>query len=160
MLKYFKTAPGEYAIPSDIERYVEHDDHYLMKVLRNSHNPYANAIVKNNIPAKIYESFNDQQLATLEKIQQCLSQENVDFIRCSSSGRLSKYYNQAQSQKQFKIKVVRTLAGQKNKNYFNIEEATDLFQKFSKSHAVNRLHCDIDQLPYALQIKILDLTRS
>ncbi|HAZ11871.1 MAG: hypothetical protein A2X86_07530 [Bdellovibrionales bacterium GWA2_49_15] len=160
LLKYFKTSPGEYAIPSDIEQYVEHDDHYLMKILRNSRNPHATAIVKNNIPPKIYESFNDQQLANLEKLQQFLTKENVDFIRCSSSGRLSKYYSESQSQKQYKMKVVRKLTGQKAKSYFNIEEATDLFQKFSKSHAVNRLHCEINQLPHALQTKILLLAGS
>ncbi len=160
LLKYFKASPGEYAIPSDIEKYVEHDDHYLMKILRNSKNPHAMAIVKNHIPAKIYESFNDSQLATLEKIQLYLAKENIDFIRCSSTGRLSKYYSEAQLQKQFKMKVVRKTAGQKAKTYFNIEDATDLFQKFSKSHAVNRLHCNIDQLPVALQTTILQMTCS
>lgn len=42
MLKrYFTHAPEEYSIPADIEKYLEHDDHRLMKTLRNSKNEWA-----------------------------------------------------------------------------------------------------------------------
>lgn len=157
LLKYFRSSPGEYSIPADIEAYLEYDDHHLMKILRNSRNPYAMAIVKNQIPDKVYESFNEVQLNVLEKIQTLLENEKVDFIRCSSSGRLSKYYNEANSPNKFAIKVARKVLGGNSLQYFNIEDATDLFQKFSKSHAVNRLHCHFQELPLALQKKMIAL---
>jgi HD superfamily phosphohydrolase len=157
LMKYFKEAKGEYFIPADIEAYCEHDDHHLMKVLRKSQNKYAISIVKNQIPSKIFESFNDTQLKKLEMIQTFLEENNIDYIRGSSSGRLSKYYTEDDTHAKFSMKVVRKLTGTNEKIYANINEATDLFSKFSKSHAVNRLHCSLDLLPKNQQLEILKL---
>ena len=157
LLKYFKTAPSEYTIPASIEEYVHHDDYYLMKVLRNSENKYARSIVGNNIPQKIFESFNEGQLAILEEIQAYLETQHVEYIRCSSTGRLSKYHQQMRVEDS--IKVVRTIKNVEGREYINIEDATDLFVKFSKSHAVNRLHCDLSLLAANQQAQISRLMR-
>lgn len=157
LLRYFKTSPDEYAIPASIEEYLHHDDHYLMKVLRNSANPYAQAIVNNKIPSKIFESFNEDQLKTLESVEKYLKAQNIDYIRCSSSGRLSKYYTNDIESKQYSIKVLRGVIGKEGYHFFNIDQATDLFHKFSKAHAVNRLHCTIDELSLDLQNNIMSL---
>ena len=60
LYRYFKTSPNEYTIPADIEEYQKHDDHFLLKHLRNSTNQYAAKIIKNEIPQKIFESFNEK----------------------------------------------------------------------------------------------------
>jgi hypothetical protein len=45
------------------------------------------------------------------------------------------------------MKVMRESALSKDhKTIKNIQEATDLFLKYSESHAVNRIHCDFDEL--------------
>lgn len=141
LYKYFETDPEEYLIPADIEKYIEHDDHFLMKIMRNSKNRYANEIVRNEIPAKVYESFNEDQKSHLEKVQEYLASENIEYIRCSSRGRLSKYYEEHDTSTDYAMKVVRNFYGSDKKEMFNINRATDLFQKFSKSHEINRLHC-------------------
>lgn len=160
LYKYFKTSPTEYMIPASIEEYIEHDDQFLMKVLRKSKNKYAEAVVKNQVPQKIFESFNDKQEKKLTEILNYLAQENIEFIRSSSSGRLSKYYVDETNTSKYPMKVVRKLFGSDQKITFDIGEATDLFTKFSKSHAVNRLHCDFDILTPAQQKRILDLIHS
>ncbi len=157
LYKYFKTSPTEYVIPASIEEYIEHDDQFLMKVLRKSKNKYAEAVVKNQVPQKIFESFNDKQEKQLTEILNYLAQENIEFIRSSSSGRLSKYYVDETSTSKYPMKVVRKLFGSDQKIIFDINEATDLFTKFSKSHAVNRLHCDFETLSPAQQKRILEL---
>lgn len=157
LYKYFSSSSGEYQIPADIEKYIEHDDHHLMKVLRTSKNPYAQSIVKNQIPAKIYESFNDDQLQKLKVAQQYLEDENIDYIRCSSASRLSKYYTSESSEQQYSMKVVRKPFQAKEKLYTNINEATDLFSKFSESHAINRLHCNVDSLNKSQKESLLRL---
>jgi hypothetical protein len=63
-----------------------------MKIMRKSQNRYAQAVVKNQIPPKIFESFNSQQEQQLSKIQQFLESQDIEYIRGSSLGRLSKYY--------------------------------------------------------------------
>ncbi len=150
LYKYFSTSPAEYSIPADIEQYIEHDDHYLMKIMRKSDNQYAQAIIQNKIPHKIFESFNCQQLEKLESVQGFLDQNQIEYIRCSSLGRLSKYYHSGFDDERFKIKVVRKTITTNKKTYSNIDESTDLFKKFSKSHAVNRLHCDLGSLSLEL----------
>ena len=37
--EYFISSPEEYQIPEDIEQYFEHDDYYLMRIIRKSRNP-------------------------------------------------------------------------------------------------------------------------
>lgn len=160
LYKYFKTSPTEYVIPASIEEYIEHDDQYLMKILKRSKNKYAEAVVKNQVPQKIFESFNEKQELKLSAIQNYLASENIEFIRSSSSGRLSKYYVDETSISKYPMKVVRKLFGSDQKIISDIGEATDLFTKFSKSHAVNRLHCEFETLELEKQKKILDLIKS
>jgi HD superfamily phosphohydrolase len=154
LYKFFKTSPNEYKIPASIEEYIEHDDQYLMKILKKSKNKYAEAIIKNQVPQKIYESFNEKQELTLDKIEEFLKAENIEYIRSSSQGRLSKYYVDENSIVKFPMKVVRKLFNSSEKIMFDIDEATDLFTKFSKSHAVNRLHCEFEELTAEQKTKL------
>lgn len=156
LIRYFQNAPNEYRIPADIEEYIEHDDYHLMKVLRNSNNRYANAIVKNQTPDKIFESFTRAQLTKLETVQNYLASQNVEYIRGSSTGRLSKYYtaDSSDSKTKYTMKVVRKEKLTGSVKYININEATDLFQKFAGSHAINRLHCNVSDLSPAMLSEI------
>lgn len=157
LLRYFQTS-DEYRIPADIEEYQEHDDHYLMKFLRKSSNKYAKSIVLNEIPKKVYESFNQPQLNTLEQIQSYLEEQKIEFIRCSSKGRLSKYYQNELIDKSFSLRVVRkTFSGETT--FTNIDAATDLYKKFSTSHAVNRLHFDLRDLSKAQMTHVQELIK-
>lgn len=161
LFRYFETSPKEYTIPADIESYREHDDHFLMKVLRNSKNPYAIAIIENRIPPKIFESFNEAQLGKLEIIEEYLKEQKIEYIRCSSKGRLSKYYAEGTApMDKFPMKVVRKLHGSTKNIYCNIQDATDLYEKFSKSHGVNRLHADISTITQEVRSHIHDLINS
>jgi HD superfamily phosphohydrolase len=146
LLKYFATSDGEYSIPADIEAYLEHDDYYLNKVLRSSQNRYAKDIVTKNIPAKIFESFNPEQEKKLNHVRQFLALSDIEHIYCSSEGRLSKYYDTDVQHPDYPIKIVRSLASSLGITCTNINEATDLFQRYSKTHAVSRLHCRLGDL--------------
>ena len=157
LYKYFRTSHGEYSIPADIEAYQEHDDHLLLKVLRNSSSPYAQSIIKNEIPSKIFESFNEDQLHKLNLLQGYLEDIGADFIRGSSSGRLSKYYNGNGPEHKFPIKVSRSLFDGSDRHIVNIDKATDLFNKFSRSHAVNRIHCDLEKLQSHEKMEVLKI---
>ena len=160
LYKYFMSSPEEYRIPADIEKYIEHDDHHLLKIMRSSKSKYAQAIVKNKIPQKIFESFNEIQLLKLKRIQQYLDEKNIDYIRSSSSSRLSKYYGEEAPKKdpdKYSMKVVRKQFGSKAPTYSEIDQVSDLFLKFSESHAVNRIHCEFEELDQATQSDLLEL---
>ena len=136
--RYFETSEGEYTIPSNIEEYIDHDDHFLWKVLRKSSNPYARAMVKNKIPKKIFESFNESQNVTLQKIENYLTEKNIDFIKCSSESRISKYYTNGSEDYPFPMKVVRATQGGGKEQYFDITQSTDLFEKISQGPLHNQ----------------------
>ncbi|MCT4642042.1 MAG: HD domain-containing protein [Bacteriovoracaceae bacterium] len=148
MLKrYFSTSNNEYQIPSDIDEYLIHDDYHLMKILRNSDNKWAKKIVNNHIPKKIFEAFGQSNKKILQNLEDYLNSEQIDYIKCSSSGRLSKYYNKLEGQiDQYSLKVVKESSLNNKHNIQDIHEATDLFEKFSKSHSVDRIHCEISSL--------------
>lgn len=161
LFRYFKDAPKEYSIPADIEAYLEHDDSYLYKILKNSKNIWAKKIVTNTIPKKIMETFGDAYIKEMNELENYLKSEQIDYIKCSSRGRLSKYYGQNQSDHGFPMKVVReSLLSKDYKVVKNIQEATDLFQKYSDSHAVNRIHCDFDELSTAHQKRIREIIQA
>jgi phage anti-repressor protein len=97
-------------------------------------------------------------MAALEKYFQS---ENIDYIKCSSRGRLSKYYSSSSPQQTYPMKVMRESAlSRDHKTIKNIQDATDLFQKYSESHAVNRIHCDFEELPAPQQKIVLEIIQS
>ena len=161
LMRYFESEKNEYAIPAEIEAYLEHDDAYLMRVLRKSDNVWAKRIVRNSIPKKILETFGTVHLHQMHELETYLKSENIDYIKCSSTGRLSKYYSANSPQEIYPMKVMRESALSKNhRSIKNIQEATDLFLKYSESHAVNRIHCDFEELTGAQQTAILKIIQA
>lgn len=163
MLKrYFTYAKNEYSIPANIEEYLNHDDHMLMKTLRNSKNEWAQKIVLNQVPKKIFEKYGPAQNKQLTDLESFLNSEGIDYIKCSSSGRLSKYYTHGdENDNKYALKVVRE-SSISNSNLFvqDIHQATDLFEKFSKSHTVDRIHCEFDDLPEKYKTEIIKIVQS
>lgn len=161
LMRYFESEKSEYAIPADIEDYLEHDDAYLMRVLRKSDNIWAQRIVKNNIPKKILETFGTVHLDQMHNLENYLKAQKIDYIKCSSTGRLSKYYSANSPQNIYPMKVMRESALSKDhRTIKNIQEATDLFLKYSESHAVNRIHCDFDELDQKHKDEILKIIQA
>lgn len=145
LYRYFAACPDEYAIPADIEEYRQHDDHFLLKILRNSDNYWAKRVIENNIPPKVLEIFGDEHLHKLENFEKMLKDSNIDYIKCSSKGRLSKYYNENAPENRYPIKVYTSNPWSSN-SFKNIDEATDLYQKYSNYHSVIRIHIDNENL--------------
>lgn len=161
LLRYFESAPTEYRIPSNIEAYLEHDDPFLYKVLKNSKNPWAQRVVKNSIPKKILETFGTVHLNQMHDLEAFLKTQNIDYIKCSSSGRLSKYYSASSPQQKYPMKVMRESSLAKNhRTIKNIQDATNLFEKYSESHAVSRIHCDFELLTPNQQKMILSIIQA
>lgn len=157
LMRYFNSST-EYTIPADIEAYLEHDDPFLYKVLRNSKNEWAQRIVNNDIPKKILETFGDNYIDQMNDLKSYFDSQKIDYIFCSSTGRLSKYYNETSPQQKHPMKVIRESSLSKShQSIKNIQEATDLFEKYSESHAVNRIHCDFDKLKDSQKAEVMKI---
>ncbi len=157
LMRYFAAPDCEYRIPAGIDDYLEHDDPHLWKVLRRSPNVWAQRVVRNDIPKKILETFGPEGLDRMGKVERYFQSQNVDYIKCSSKGRLSKYYGANEPANSFPMKVVRETPLIKQSRHVNVNEATDLFEKYANSHAVSRLHCDWDTLPAVHQDAVREL---
>ena len=151
--RYFESSPDEYNLPPSIEEYIEHDDHYLKKVLIKSRNSYASDLINNRIPPKIFETFNEHQRKKLDVMEKYLKEQGIDYIRCSSEGKLSKYYNKKNHGNH--IRVVHNNFG--DKSFSNIEDSTKLFRRFSKAHVIERMHCHLDQLSSQSKNNLMDI---
>jgi hypothetical protein len=115
----------------------------------------------NNIPKKILETFGTVHLDQMHDLENFLKSENIDYIKCSSAGRLSKYYSANSPQDIYPMKVMRESSLSKtHKTLKNIQDATDLFLKYSESHAVNRIHCDYDELNSYQKNQILKIIQA
>jgi len=159
LLKYFSETGGEYSIPADIEEYINHDDHMLMKVLRSSENNWARRVIRNAIPTKIFECFGEEHIPTLNNLELYLKAQSIPYLKGSSKNRLSKYYTSTTRDhiSSNSLKVTRKIYGGTKKTYTNINEATDLYEKFSDSHEVNRVHCDWSELNQGQQSEVLGI---
>jgi HD superfamily phosphohydrolase len=161
LLRYFESEKAEYSIPADIEAYLEHDDAFLFKALKKSKNIWAQRVVKNSIPKKILETFGTQHLEQMYELEKYLKSEKIDYIKSSSTGRLSKYYGSTSPQQKYPMKVMRESSLAKgHRTIKDIQEATDLFQKYSESHAVSRIHCDFELLTKTQQSSIEKILRT
>jgi HD superfamily phosphohydrolase len=141
LYKYFTSKDNAYHFPTNIEDYIQHDDHYLTNILRQSQNKWAKKIVKNDIPEKIFETFSNSDEDKFLKLTKILEKNKLDFIVCESSGRLSKYYseNHGPSYPLMMKKQYPT----KDSIYVAVSEATQLYKRYSEAHAVKRLHVDL-----------------
>ena len=146
--KYFQEARTEYSIPHNIEEYQKHDDNFLIKVLKDSQNGWAQRVLNNNIPLKVLEIFGEGQRPKMDRLKSYLDSQQIDAIVCSSVGRLSKYYRPGENQSpKFPMLMIRSFLEQSQSQYMPIDEATVIFKKFSQVHSVERIHFDFYQLP-------------
>ncbi|MBY0517901.1 MAG: HD domain-containing protein [Bacteriovoracaceae bacterium] len=161
LMRYFKaTGTSEYAIPADIEAYLEHDDPHLWKILRHSQDPWAKRVVRNDIPRKVMETFGPTGIPQMEELENYLKQSQIDYIKCSSKGRLSKYYADSTPTNTFPMKVLKEAPMGGKLRHINVNQATDLFDKYSKSHAVTRLHLDFELLSSEHQKSVLKIVQA
>jgi HD superfamily phosphohydrolase len=162
--KYFASSQDEYVIPSSIEDYLKHDDYHLRQVIVKSQNPYAKMIVKNEIPEKIYESFGgknyEQENEVYEDLVGYCTQHQIDFIKSTSLGRLSKYYQQEdQINSAETLKVIKAYPKNGQPSFIPIHEATDLFQKYGMYHQINRIYVWMKNISSLNSEKLLEIIK-
>ena len=91
------------------------------------------------------------------EVERFFLSENIDYIKTTSEGRLSKYYQQ-NALRNKKAPPLQVVYGQEGKTprCISINEATDLFQRYKHTHRVGRIYCYRGRLS-SRQGKDLDL---
>ena len=86
--RYCDTNGGEYALPADIDQYLEHDDIALISALRASKNPWALRIVRRQGFKMIVEGSAEEPV---EQQRAALDEAGIDCFATASRGVLSTY---------------------------------------------------------------------
>ena len=86
--RYCDTNGGEYALPADIDEYLQHDDVTLLSALRASKNPWARRLVRRQGFRMVLETNEEAPVAELEHK---LEEAGIDCFKTASRGVLSTY---------------------------------------------------------------------
>ncbi len=149
LLKYLKSPDCDFAIPADLNQYMFYDDYKLHSHMAKSKNPLAQMISQRK-PFKLFYESHDEQSNEGVQIYTALTNEGIDFIHTSSTGRLSKYYsgNVHRGPKLFVLEE-NHISPRKVRP---IEETTQIFDQYEDTRKIERLY--VNPRDYARAQKI------
>ena len=142
--EYFRTAPGEYSLPADIEKYLHSSDAQLYGTLARSKNEWAKRIthkepfkmlieLHSGIPAG--KTAKEQQEKVLNQLKKELAEKETYFLEGKSTGELSKYFR-----KPGDPIFVRYDNHYSEASFIPLEKCTDLFERYSEKRSLTRLY--------------------
>ena len=142
--RYYQS--GEYILPADSEGYLETDDIHLMMHLRQSKNPWAQAVVQRRPYRLLLETHDFGKDSDLSRIEASLSEAGIEHFRIECEGLLSKYAKKADSV--FPLMVLEPEVGRIQR----IQDYTSLYRRFDDVVGVTRIYCRPDQAQQAKKI--------
>ena len=150
LAQYFKSAPGEYILPSSIDDYCNSNDAELYAALAQSKNEWAKRIsqkkpyqmlieLHSGIPAG--RAAQEQQEELLLKIKKDLDHQNVHYLETKATGELSKYFG-----KPGHTLYVRYNNLFSSPSFIALEKCTDLFDRYREKRSITRLYVSPETL--------------
>src|SRR5207237_1303893 len=129
--RYCDTSGDEYALPADIDEFLQHDDVTLIAALRASQNPWAKRIVRRNGYRPVVElgpSMEEGASAQLGDQRARLEEAGIDAFTTLSRGVLSTYGREA------------TLYVRSPRGEVPIAEYTPLYERYAEAAMLARLY--------------------
>ena len=146
LLRYFREAPGEYALPSDIREYLEHDDVTLTGCLRRSSNRWAQAVVRRR-PWRLVAEVNEFDRGyDLDALERELKSAGIESFRAESKGILSKYVHAREAQPPLYVHDPGA------DRFTPVEQYTPLYERYSKEVRILRVYVDPDRYEDARRV--------
>ena len=149
--RYFHSPDCDYALPADIERYVESNDAHLASHLAKSRDPWAKRITEKRPYRMLIELHSGipstktaflEQTRLMARIHRELSAQGVDFLEATSTGELSKYFR-----KPGDPIFVRYDNHYSQPSVIPLEQCTDLFEKYGEKRSITRLYVSPENYP-------------
>lgn len=152
LLRYYKEAPGEYELPSDIGRYLEHDDVTLTARLRQSRNRWAQAVVRRR-PWKLVAEVNEFDRGyDLDALEAALTAAGVESFQAESKGILSKYYRPRQPPAGSDGPPPLFVHDPGADRFTPVEQYTPLYERYAKDVRIRRVYVVPDRYDDARRI--------
>ncbi|MBL93329.1 MAG: phosphohydrolase [Myxococcales bacterium] len=146
LARYIEESDGEFALPADVEQYIQLDDVDLWYVLRRSKNPWAERIVARRPYALIDEtdiSLSDED--PQNEIMTALQAAGVDAINTRSRSLLSKYYGNSDA-------VIPIFVVTGSHNVMPLGEYTPLYHRYQNPSVMSHVYVDPEQKTLAKKI--------
>lgn len=152
MLKQYLTSDDcDYTLPADIEKYCQCNDAQLYAHLARSKNPWAKRIsekrsyrmlveLHSGIPAT--KTAHAEQLRLLARIEKDLTHQGIDYLIATSTGELSKYFRKPGDP--IFVKYDNHYSAP---SFIQLEQCTDLFQRYSEKRSITRLYVSPENYP-------------
>lgn len=152
LLRYFREAPGEYVLPSDVGEYLQHDDVTLTARLRESKNRWAQAIVRRR-PWKLVAEVNEfDQGYDLDALQRELEATKAECFQVESKGVLSKYFRGAEASPRGNDAPPLFVHDPGSDRFTPVEQYTPLYERYAKEVRIRRLYVDPERYEDARRI--------
>ncbi|MCC6276756.1 MAG: HD domain-containing protein [Oligoflexia bacterium] len=144
--RYLRSPDCDFHLPSEIEKYIDFDDHRLFSQMRESKNPWAQHISRRQ-PYRMLLEIHDEGSECLKDEVSVLKKAGIDLIHTSSTGRLSKYYSTGIKPRD-PIFVIDKDRGKKVQ-VSPIEDSSKIFAKYESSRKIERLYVSRDNFTQA-----------
>jgi len=141
--RYCDTSGDEYALPADIDEFLQHDDVTLIAALRASQNPWAKRIVRRNGYRPVVElgpSMEEGASAQLGDQRARLEEAGIDAFTTLSRGVLSTYGREA------------TLYVRSPRGEVPIAEYTPLYERYAEAAMLARLYVPPERFDEARRV--------
>jgi len=137
LIRFLRSPDCDFFLPADINEYLRFDDHLIHSRMAESRNHWAQLISKRKPYRMLTESTSPKSNDLLDDVENRLKTVGIDFIRSSSTGRLSKYYGTDNVHTE-KIYLVDRM--HKREKPALIEEGTEIFERYQNARRIDRLY--------------------
>ena len=148
--RYIKSSDCTFALPADIEKYVDCTDIALFQHLKQVSNPWAKRISERRPFKVLFELHSTKRDSRVSDMKLALKEKNINCILANSTARLSKYHSGSQQDRDYPIFVVDHY--DKQAKPYRIEEQTQIFQKYEEIRHIERLYVSPEDLDRSKRI--------
>ncbi len=138
--RYLTSSDCEFALPADINEYINCNDYALYQHLNKVDNTWAKRIAERRPYKVLFELHTTSEDQRPRIMQQQLEAEGITTILAGTMARLSKYHSSSPEDKAFPIFVVDQY--DRLAKPYPIEETTEIFHKYEEIRRIERLYVE------------------
>lgn len=145
--RYVLSDDCDWALPADLDLYLNADDISLTQHLRGSNNPFARRVVERHPFRRVIERHGTQHEADVSGADAILRRGGIDTITATSVGRLSRYQSGVSKRSRApEIYVLTRLPGMPVERVSRLGEASQVFERYADARTIGRLYVAPEQV--------------
>ncbi len=153
MLKRYINGPNcEYALPTDMESYLRYDDVHLLSHLRQSDDPWAQAVFEGRTWKRVLELHGTPQEVDTSQARARLSAVGIDYLSAGVTGKFSRYTVFGQKRDAAPPIFVIDSGPGTPRRVTDLTQATAIFKRYEDERQISRVYVHPRDLDRALEV--------